>query len=252
MSPRSLSSASRNRCQELAGSSPSPRVGIRPSERAPARSTSRAVSGSAHTPAVGGDGEFGGDRLTGHHLRRRLSRYCRDVPQTDGLDQIPRIPPALVWIPCVAPGICRDRPGHCAHRRLRASGTAGHDLGEEALRHNRSSRPDLDRPASRAELCDRLDQTRRERSRHPQAAATRWRSCPTDGVRRSLLVIDVCRVLNPTGAAGAPGREEKSRSACGGPACGGKPPRHPVMSWYRGAPVACAARERHVTRRAER
>jgi hypothetical protein len=30
---------------------------------------------------------------------------------------------------------------------------------ENALRHNRSSRPDLDRPARRDELRDRLDQT---------------------------------------------------------------------------------------------
>jgi hypothetical protein len=84
------------------------------------------------------------------------------------------------------------------------------------------------------------------RSRHPQAAATRWRSCPTDGVRRSLLVIDLCRVLNPHVLLERPaGRRRADPLAVGQRVAAN--PAAPGDVWYRGAPVASAARECHVT-----
>jgi hypothetical protein len=138
-SPRSLSSASRNRCQELAGFSRRPAWD--PLRAAPARSTPERVrNGSTRWWRRGRDRRRWADRPP--PAAPPTTSGCPD--RRSGSDSPD--PAGTCLDPCAAPGICRDRPGRCAHRRLRASGTAGHDLGRRSSSTHQSSRPDLDRP----------------------------------------------------------------------------------------------------------
>jgi hypothetical protein len=129
--------------------------------------------------------------------------FVGDV-QTDRLDQGTPGSRSTCLDPRAAPRICRGRPRHDAHRRLLGTVDIYFALLEllamiwaaKALRQNDlSARTLIDLHV--APSCATGSIRRRERSRHPQAAATRWRSCPIGGLRRSLLITDVYRVLKP-------------------------------------------------------
>ena len=235
MSPRSLSSTSRSRCQELAGFSRRPAWD--PLRAAPARSTPERVrNGSTRWWRRGRDRRRWADRPP--PAAPPTTSGCPD--RRSGSDSPD--PAGTCLDPCAAPGICRDRPGHCAHRRLHASGTAGHDLGGEALRHTDLPAPtliDLHTAPSYATGSIRRgrDTVSAPTSRSDAVAIMPDRRSPpiTAGHRPTPHVL----LERPAGRRRADPLAVGQRVAAN--------PAAPGAVWYRGAPVASAARECHVT-----